>query len=80
MLNFRLIRENTKNIYINTNLKKDVSVDFNTIIKFLKSYKINTKFNTRGEKMQIELDLQHFCCGPKGCEIEITYGEMMDAE
>jgi hypothetical protein len=25
-------------------------------------------------------DLQHFCCGPKGCEIEIVYGEMMDAE
>ena len=30
--------------------------------------------------MEIVLDLQHFCCGPKGCEIEITYGEMMDAE
>ncbi len=30
--------------------------------------------------MQIELDLQHFCCGPKGCQIEVAYGEMMDAE
>ncbi|KZX14986.1 hypothetical protein MBCUT_17880 [Methanobrevibacter cuticularis] len=30
--------------------------------------------------MQITLDLQHFCCGPKGCQIEITSGEMMDAE
>jgi len=30
--------------------------------------------------MDIQLDLQHFCCGPKGCEIEIIYGEMMDAE
>lgn len=27
-----------------------------------------------------KLDLQHFCCGPKGCEIEIVYGEMLDAE
>jgi len=33
-----------------------------------------------GEKMQAKFDLQHFCCGPKGCEIEIVYGEMMDAE
>jgi hypothetical protein len=32
------------------------------------------------KKMQIKLDLQHFCCGPKGCEIEVVYGEMMDAE
>ena len=30
--------------------------------------------------MEIQIDLQHFCCGPKGCELEITYGEMMDAE
>jgi hypothetical protein len=30
--------------------------------------------------MMIQLDLQHFCCGPKGCEIEVVYGEMMDAE
>ncbi|KZX12374.1 hypothetical protein MBCUR_10660 [Methanobrevibacter curvatus] len=30
--------------------------------------------------MMIELEIQHFCCGPKGCEIEIVYGEMMDAE
>lgn len=30
--------------------------------------------------MMIELDLQHFCCGKKGCEMEIVYGEMMDVE
>jgi len=30
--------------------------------------------------MVIENELQHFCCGPKGCQIEISYGEMMDAE
>ena len=30
--------------------------------------------------MIIDIDLQHFCCGPKGCQIEISYGEMMDAE
>ncbi len=30
--------------------------------------------------MQVRFDLQHWCCGPKGCEIEIEYGEMMDAE
>ncbi len=30
--------------------------------------------------MQVQLDLQHFCCGPKGCQIEIEHGEMMDAE
>lgn len=34
----------------------------------------------RGEKMEAKFDLQHFCCGPKGCQIEIEYGEMMDAE
>jgi len=30
--------------------------------------------------MQVKFDLQHFCCGPKGCEIEIEYGEMIDAQ
>jgi len=30
--------------------------------------------------MQVKFDLQHFCCGPKGCEIEIEYDEMIDAE
>jgi hypothetical protein len=30
--------------------------------------------------MMIKFDLQHFCCGPKGCEIEIEYGKMIDAE
>jgi hypothetical protein len=30
--------------------------------------------------MQAQFDLQHFCCGPKGCEIEVSYGEMIDAE
>jgi hypothetical protein len=29
--------------------------------------------------MLVKFDLQHFCCGPKGCEIEVEYGEMMDA-
>ncbi len=33
-----------------------------------------------GERMLAKFDLQHFCCGPKGCEIEIVYGEMLDAE
>jgi len=30
--------------------------------------------------MVIQNDLQHFCCGPKGCQIEVSYSEMMDAE
>ena len=30
--------------------------------------------------MIIQNDLQHFCCGPKGCQMELSYGEMMDAE
>jgi hypothetical protein len=30
--------------------------------------------------MMVKFDLQHFCCGPKGCEIEVAYGEMLDAE
>lgn len=30
--------------------------------------------------MSIQLELQHFCCGPKGCQIEIAYGEYEDAE
>jgi hypothetical protein len=30
--------------------------------------------------MLVKFDLQHFCCGPKGCEIEIVFGEMVDAE
>ena len=30
--------------------------------------------------MQIQIDLQHFCCGPKGCQIEIEYGELEDVE
>jgi hypothetical protein len=30
--------------------------------------------------MEAKFDLQHFCFGPGGCEIEIVYGEMMDAE
>lgn len=29
--------------------------------------------------MLIQLDLQHFCGGPKGCQIEMTPGEMEDA-
>ena len=33
-----------------------------------------------GEMSLAEFELQHFCCGPKGCEIEIVYGEMIDAE
>jgi hypothetical protein len=32
------------------------------------------------KKMLAKFDLQHFCCGPKGCELEIVYGEMVDAE
>jgi len=30
--------------------------------------------------MQEKFDLQHFCCGPEGCQIEVAYGEMIDAE
>lgn len=30
--------------------------------------------------MLVKFDLQHFCCGPKACEIEIVYVEMLDAE
>ncbi len=30
--------------------------------------------------MDTKFDLQHFCCGPKGCQIEVEFGEMMDAE
>lgn len=30
--------------------------------------------------MQVKFDLQHFCCGPKGCQIEVEPGEMMEAE
>ena len=30
--------------------------------------------------MLVEFELQHWCCGPKGCQIEIEYGEMMDVE
>ena len=30
--------------------------------------------------MLVQFDLQHWCCGPKGCQIEVEYGEMMDAE
>jgi hypothetical protein len=37
-------------------------------------------YNKEVKNMQAKFDLQHFCCGPKGCEIEIEYGEMIDAE
>ena len=30
--------------------------------------------------MTIEVELQHFCRGPKGCELEIIYGEFEDCE
>jgi hypothetical protein len=30
--------------------------------------------------MLAKFELQHFCCGPKGCEIEIEYGIMADVE
>ena len=30
--------------------------------------------------MLVKFDIQHFCCGPKGCQIELSYGEMMDVE
>ncbi len=33
-----------------------------------------------GEKVQAKFDLQHFCCGPEGCQIEVEYGEMIGAE
>jgi hypothetical protein len=45
-------------------------------------FKFNLENNKlkSGEKMLAKFDLQHFCCGPKGCELEIVYGEMIDAE
>lgn len=30
--------------------------------------------------MLVQFDLPHFCCGPKGCQLEIEYGELVDAE
>ncbi|ADZ09836.1 hypothetical protein Metbo_1609 [Methanobacterium lacus] len=33
-----------------------------------------------GEIILVSFELQHWCCGPKGCELEIVYGEMIDAE
>ncbi len=30
--------------------------------------------------MLVQFELQHFCCGPKGCQIEVAYGEFEDAE
>ena len=30
--------------------------------------------------MLIECELQHFCRGKNGCEIEIVYGEFEDAD
>ena len=30
--------------------------------------------------MLVEFDLPHWCCGPKGGQLEIEYGEMIDAE
>ncbi len=30
--------------------------------------------------MLVKFDIQHFCCGPKGSQIELSYGEMMDVE
>lgn len=30
--------------------------------------------------MTIELELQHFCRGKGGCQIEIEFGEFEDAE
>ncbi len=30
--------------------------------------------------MLVEFDLPHWCCGPKGAQLEIEYGEMIDAE
>jgi hypothetical protein len=42
---------------------------------------IKNKICLGGEKQMLpKFDLQHFCCGPKGCELEIVYGEMIDAE
>jgi hypothetical protein len=46
----------------------------------MNKYDCTIVFFNRGEKMIIDIDLQHFCCGPKGCQIEVSYGEMMDAE
>jgi hypothetical protein len=30
--------------------------------------------------MEAKFDLQHFCCGPEGCQIEVDYGEMIGVE
>lgn len=28
----------------------------------------------------VQFELQHFCCGPKGCQLELEYGELVDVE
>jgi len=58
----------------------NIKILYKSLQNIQKIMKLTQKKSTRGENMDIQLDLQHFCCGPKGCEIEITYGEMMDAE
>jgi hypothetical protein len=40
----------------------------------------NTTNEFGGEKMETKFDLQHFCCGPEGAQIEIEYGKMIPAE
>ena len=72
-------------LYYKTSLPNNRSVNESSLLSFyisnviilnqLKTYK-----KLRGEKMQVKFDLQHFCCGPRGCEIEIEYGVMADAE
>jgi len=48
---------------------------------YFKRFKLLIAYhNSEVKSMMIQLDLQHFCCGPKGCEIEVVYGEMIDAE
>jgi hypothetical protein len=55
--------------------------------RYLEVDKIHSEFwNPKNKKffevksMLVEFDLPHWCCGPKGCQLEIEYGELIDAE
>jgi hypothetical protein len=64
-------------LYIFVDIKKNLMYIKSELLTKFKQLK---KKNLSGEKMLTKFDLQHFCCGPKGCELEIVYGEMIDAE
>jgi|GEM_PF-1557949 len=41
---------------------------------------ISISFVQGGEIVLVQFELQHFCCGPKGCQLELEYGELVDVE